>query len=118
MKRNSEILKGLPLYGSGTAIVALIIIVFGFIFFPKDAYPSYLNGFLFWLGLTLGCLPLLMMHHLTGGRWGFPLRPFFRAGLGTLPLMVLLVLPLDTSSPGPVCRYFKVAKYFATGQVI
>jgi hypothetical protein len=82
------------LYGYAIVAVALLAMIAGFIFSPKDSYPSYLSGFLFWIGLTLGCLPLLMMHHLTGGEWGFPLRPFFLAGLATLPLMALLVIPL------------------------
>lgn len=81
-------------YGGITATAALLVMVAGFVFNPRHSYPSYLMGFLFWIGLTLGCLPLLMMHHLTGGKWGFPLRPFFYAGLATLPLMTLLVIPL------------------------
>jgi hypothetical protein len=81
-------------YGGIVAVLALIVLIAGFVFSPTKAYPSYLIGFLFWIGLTLGCLPLLMLHHLTGGKWGFPLRPFFYAGLATLPLMALLVVPL------------------------
>ncbi|MBV9490467.1 MAG: hypothetical protein JO069_12200 [Verrucomicrobia bacterium] len=73
---------------------ALSVMISAFVFSPKYAFPSYLIGFLFWIGITLGCLPLLMIHHLTGGRWGLPLRPFFRAGLATLPLMALLVVPI------------------------
>jgi hypothetical protein len=81
-------------YGGVVAAVALLALIAAIVFYPKQAYPSYLFGFLFWIGLTLGCLPLLMMHHLTGGKWGFTLRPFFSAGLATLPLMAALVLPL------------------------
>jgi hypothetical protein len=91
---NDQNFKRVVRYGSAIVAVALLAMIAGFIFSPKYSYPSYLAGFLFWIGLTLGCLPLLMMHHLTGGEWGFPLRPFFRAGLATLPLMALLVIPL------------------------
>lgn len=80
--------------GGIVAVVALAALVAGFVVHPKQAYPSYLIGFLFWLGLTLGCLPMLMLHHLVGGKWGFTLRPVFSAGLATLPLMTVLVLPL------------------------
>jgi hypothetical protein len=80
--------------GSIVAVAGLLALIAGFVFSPKDAYPSYLTGFLYWIGLTLGCLPLLMIHNLTGGKWGFPMRPFWNAGLGTLPLMTLLVVPL------------------------
>src|SRR6185436_10654629 len=34
-------------------------------------YQSYLIAYFFWLGVALGCLPLLMLHHLVGGVWGF-----------------------------------------------
>jgi hypothetical protein len=81
-------------YGSIVAVAGLLVLIAGFVFSPKEAYPSYLIGFLFWIGLTLGCLPLLMIHNLTGGKWGFPMRPFWTAGLGTLPLMTLLAVPL------------------------
>ena len=35
-----------------------------------------------------------MIHHLTGGRWGFVTRRFLEAGFMTLPLMALLFVPL------------------------
>ena len=49
-------------YGGIVAAAALLALIAGFVFYPKQAFPSYLTGFLFWLGLTLGCLPLLMLH--------------------------------------------------------
>ena len=57
-------------------------------------YVSWLFGSLFWLGLSLGCLATLMLHHLTGGRWGFPVRRFFEAGIALLPLMALVLIPI------------------------
>src|SRR4051794_37236030 len=57
-------------------------------------FPSYLFGYLLWLGLALGCLEVLMLHHLTGGRWGYPVRRFFEAGTRTIPWMALLFIPL------------------------
>jgi hypothetical protein len=35
-----------------------------------------------------------MIHFLTGGRWGFPTRRFLEAGFGTLPLMLVLIIPI------------------------
>ncbi len=60
----------------------------------RQFFFSYLFGYLFWLGPPLGSLVLLMIHHLTGGRWGFPIRRFFEAAIMTLPLMALLFVPL------------------------
>src|SRR5205814_9846987 len=57
-------------------------------------FHSYLVGFMFWLGVTLGCLGLLMLQHLTGGAWGFVIRRVLEAGTRALPLMLLLFLPL------------------------
>src|SRR6185369_14064029 len=49
---------------------------------------------LFWLGLSLGCLVVIMIHQLTGGRWGYPTRRFWEAGALALPLMALLFVPV------------------------
>ena len=57
-------------------------------------FVSYLFGYVFWLGLSLGCLAVAMIHHLTGGRWGFVTRRLLEAGFMTLPLMALLFVPL------------------------
>jgi len=57
-------------------------------------FVSYLVSYTFWLGLSLGCLGVAMIHHLTGGGWGFVTRRFLEAGFMTLPLMTLLFLPL------------------------
>jgi hypothetical protein len=57
-------------------------------------FRSYLVGFIFWLGVTLGCLGLLMLQHLTGGAWGMVIRRLLEAGTRCLPLMLLLFLPL------------------------
>jgi hypothetical protein len=55
---------------------------------------SYLIAYLFWLGITLGSLALLMMQHLTGGRWALVIRRILEAGTRTLPLMAVAALPL------------------------
>jgi len=35
-----------------------------------------------------------MIHHLTGGRWGFVIRRFLEAGFSTVPLMAILFVPI------------------------
>lgn len=60
----------------------------------RQFFISYLFGYTYWLGLSLGCFGVAMMHHLTGGRWGFVTRRFLEAGFQTLPLMALLFIPL------------------------
>ncbi len=61
---------------------------------PTQFYQSYLMAFIFWIGLSLGCLAILMTHHLCGGRWGFPIRRLVEAGSQTLPLMLVLFAPI------------------------
>jgi len=51
-------------------------------------------AYLFWLGIALGSLALLMVQHLTGGRWALVIRRILEAGSRTLPLMAVAALPL------------------------
>lgn len=74
--------------------VALVVCALGAALETHQFFVSYLCAYTFWLGLSLGCLGVAMMHHLTGGRWGFATRRFFEAGFMTLPLMALLFIPL------------------------
>ncbi|HQR40389.1 MAG TPA: hypothetical protein PLF26_18550, partial [Blastocatellia bacterium] len=57
-------------------------------------YQSYLLGFMFWNGITVGFLGLLMLHHMVGGEWGYVNRRFFEAGAMCSILMAILVLPI------------------------
>ena len=61
---------------------------------PRQMLLSYLFAFLFFTGLSVGSLALLMIHTLTGGAWGFDLRPALSAAARVLPLLTLLALPL------------------------
>jgi hypothetical protein len=61
---------------------------------PTQFFRSYLLAYIFWLGLTLGCMAVLMVHHLAGGTWGALLRRVLESGMRTLPLMVVLFVPL------------------------
>ncbi len=55
---------------------------------------GYLIAYMFWTGLTVGCLALLMLQYLSGGLWGLSIRRVLEAGTKTLPLMFILFLPL------------------------
>ena len=61
---------------------------------PQQFFFSYLFAYLFWLGLSLGCFVVTMIHLLTGGRWGYPTRRFLEAGYLVLPLMLVLLIPV------------------------
>jgi hypothetical protein len=57
-------------------------------------FQAYLLGFLFWGGIAIGCLSLLMLHHLVSGRWGYLIQRLLEAGVRTLPLLALAFVPL------------------------
>jgi hypothetical protein len=57
-------------------------------------FHAYLIGFIFWSGITLGSLALLMLQHLTGGAWGLVIRRVLEAATRTLPLLLLLFVPI------------------------
>lgn len=63
-------------------------------------FQSYLLSFLFWLGLSLGSLAFLMIHFLTGSKWGLTVRRISEAAAGTIWLMGLLFIPLLFNLPG------------------
>lgn len=55
---------------------------------------SYLAAYLFWWGIAVGCLILTMITHLIDSRWGPAARPYLAAGIGTLPLLAILFVPI------------------------
>lgn len=66
---------------------------------PRRFFEAYLLAYFFWIGLPLGSLALVMLHHLTGGRWGRPARWLLEAAAGTMPLAALGALPLLVGVP-------------------
>ena len=57
-------------------------------------FRSWLLSYLFWFAIALGALPLVMLHHLVGGRWGFATRRILESVTRTLPQMTILFLPV------------------------
>ena len=62
-------------------------------------FKSWLIGFLFCLGLALGSLGLLMLQHLSGGKWGLVSRRVFEAATRTLPVVALFFIPILFAMP-------------------
>lgn len=61
---------------------------------PTQFFQSYLTGYMFVLGLTLGCLALGMVHQLSGGAWGVVIRRPIGAASRVLPVLTVLFLPI------------------------
>jgi len=78
----------------GVAVVAAVATAFGAWQSPVQFYRSYLVAWLFWLGLALGSLAILMINHITGGAWGAAIRRLLESAARTMPLLALLFLPV------------------------
>ena len=61
---------------------------------PQRALESYLFGYMFWLNFTMGCVGLLMLHHMVSGGWGFMIQRTAEAGAWTILPMAILFVPL------------------------
>jgi hypothetical protein len=85
--------------GLVTAGVGLVVGAAGAFFQPAQFMPSWLIGFTFCTGLSLGCLAMLMMQHMTGGYWGLVTRRIFEAGSQLLLFCALLFIPIAFRVP-------------------
>jgi hypothetical protein len=77
-----------------TGIAAAALSVVGLLTDSTQFFQSYLFGYIFWMNVSLGCLGVLLPHHLVSGRWGFSVQRFLEAGTMTIPLMAVLFLPV------------------------
>jgi hypothetical protein len=82
----------LPAIGLVGAVIAM--------FTAGDAFwPSYLIAYMFWIGLTIGPLAVMMVHHLSGGNWGMVGRRIWEAAAKNVPLMAILFIPIYLKLP-------------------
>src|SRR3954471_20066491 len=77
-----------------TGAVGLVVSLIGLFLSPQYFYRAWLVGWVFWMGVTLGCLAISLLHHLTRGAWGLVIRRVLEAASRTLPVLLLLALPL------------------------
>ncbi len=75
-------------------IIGLVAGAAGAVSNPDQFFRSWLIGFLFCLGLSMGSLALLMLQHMSGGQWGLVGRRVFEAASRNLPLVALMFIPL------------------------
>jgi hypothetical protein len=75
-------------------VVGALACIIGFVMQPEQLMRGYLIGFMLWLGLSLGCMVMLMIQHLSGGLWGLSIRRVLEAATRVLPLMLVLFVPI------------------------
>ena len=56
-------------------------------------FRAWLCTYLFWLGLPLASVTLVLVHDLSGGRWMITARPVLDAAILTMPLATLAGIP-------------------------
>jgi hypothetical protein len=98
----SQLAAGLVKYRNNAAflgLAGLAACVAGWVMDPTQFYRSYLVGYFFWFGISLGSLALLMVQHATGGAWGMVIRRILEASSRTLPYMVVLFIPILIGVP-------------------
>jgi len=87
-------MRGLGGRSLAVGAVGAVASAAGAFFDPAHFYPAYLSAWLLWFSVACGCLGLLMLHHLSGGRWGIVLRRPMEAAARTIPFAALLAAPL------------------------
>jgi hypothetical protein len=68
-------------------------------FAPRLAAAGWLTGVVVWSQIPIGSLVLMMIHRLTGGRWGDALHPVFACAARFVPLLFVLIVPVVAAIP-------------------
>ena len=82
-------------------------------------YRGWLCAYIFWLGVPLGAVTLILVHDLTGGAWMASARPTLAAAATTMPVATLAGIPvllgLRAVYPWPGASDLGNAWYLNTG---
>lgn len=81
-------------------IIGLALTAVGFVVDKEQFFRAYLIAFVFWMGIALGSLGLMMVQYLSGGAWGLVVRRIFEAASRTIfPLGLILFIPVLLGIP-------------------
>ena len=75
-------------------ILALAALAAGGFANPEQFFRSWLWSYVFYVGLAAGSMAWLMVQYLSGGAWGVMIRRPAEAAARTLPLLIVLFLPV------------------------
>lgn len=77
----------------------LLVSLVGWMSNPAQFFQSYLMGYMWVLGATLGSLAVMMIHQCSGGKWGVVIRGILGASSRILPVLTVLFLPIVAGIP-------------------
>ena len=78
----------------GVGGIGLLVWAVGAFTNMEDALRGWLLGFIFWGGIAIGGLGILMLQYVTGGAWGVVIRRVVEACAKTLPFVAILFIPI------------------------
>ena len=86
-------------FAIATAMIAALVVAL--IVSARAVAQGWLIGFVIWSSIAVGSLVLLLIHRLTGGRWGDRLAAALVPCAATVPLAVVAFLPLAFGLSAP-----------------
>jgi hypothetical protein len=84
----------LRLMSGAVGLLCLGLCILAWFIDTAHFYRSWLFAYIFWVGLTLGCLGMVMVSEMTGGEWGVIMRRFGENAFNNIWVMALCVVPL------------------------
>jgi hypothetical protein len=89
-----ELPKNVEKLGITLFVIGAVASLIGFIIDPVRGSYSYLVAFLFLLSISVGSLLLVAIEYASGATWSTPFRRISEFLASTLPLLIILVIPL------------------------
>ena len=80
-------------------IIGILGSVAGFVLDRPEFFRAWLAPFWFWFNIAVGALGVLCLQYVTGGEWGVLIRRPLGAAARTIPLFIILGLPLVFGLP-------------------
>ncbi|HEY3568302.1 MAG TPA: hypothetical protein VGP73_10260 [Thermoanaerobaculia bacterium] len=80
--------------GLALGVIGLVGSAIGYFVAPDYFFRAGLVGCVFWVGISLGCLAISMLGHLTGGDWQVVIRRVLEASARVLPVPLILLFLL------------------------
>jgi hypothetical protein len=90
---DDRIFRSINIASVAALVIGVAGCVVGALIDIADFYRAWLCTYLFWLGLPLAGVTLVMVHDLTGGNWMASARPILYAAIVTMPLATLAGIP-------------------------